>query len=117
MNYHSQFHQFSTQFFENIKNVEDTTTYDEINADFKTQNDEILQMFINQDKGIKDLKPCLVSLERTNNQNSDLLDPIQYLTDEVIHAIFYLLIMKKLHLFLKCNISIVLKHFMVINLF
>lgn len=51
-------------------------------------------MFVKQDKGIKDLKPCLVSLERTNNQNSDLLVPIQHLTDEVIHAIFQFLIIK-----------------------
>lgn len=89
MHYHSQFNQFSSQFFEHIKNAEDTTTYDEINADFKTQNDEILQMFVNQDKEIQDLKPCLVSLERTNNQCSDLLEPIQNLTDEVMHATFH----------------------------
>lgn len=96
MNYHSQFHQFSAQFFENIKDAEDTTIYDEINANFKTQNDEILQMFINQDNGIRDMIPCLVSLERTNNQNSDLLEPIRNLTDEVILAIFHLLVFKKM---------------------
>lgn len=57
--------------------------YDEINVDFNTQNNEISEMFTNQDKGIKDLVPCLQTLERIHLQNSNLLKPIENHTNEV----------------------------------
>lgn len=85
MNYILQCQQFNTQFLENIKNAEDTNIYDEINADFNTQNKEITKMFIKQDEGMQNLEPCLISLERIHKQNSDLLEPIEHLTDEVIY--------------------------------
>lgn len=59
-------------------------TYDEINADFKTQNSEISEMFTKQNKEIKEMEPCLVTLERIHKKNCDLLEPIENLTDEVI---------------------------------
>jgi len=40
-------------------------------------------MFTNQDKGIKDLMPCLVTLERIQLQNFNLLKPIENHTNEV----------------------------------
>jgi len=86
MNYSIQFQQFNAQFLENIENAKDTKTYDKINAEIKTQNNEISEMFTKQDEGIKDMEPCLVSLERIHKNNSDLLEPIEHLTDEVIHA-------------------------------
>lgn len=84
MNYALQFQQFNTQFLENIKNAEDTNVYDEINTNFNTQNKEITEMFIKQDESLKDLDPCLVSLERIHKLNSNLIEPIEQLTDEVI---------------------------------
>lgn len=84
MNYNQQFHQFNTQFFEFMKYAEDTETHDKINADFEIQNDKISDMFTKQEKSIKDMMdPCLVSLERIHNQNSNLLEPIEHLTNEV----------------------------------
>lgn len=68
---------------ENIKNAEDTKIYDELNENFKIQNNEISDMFIKHDKGLKDMEPCLITLERLHKQNSDLLDPIEHITDEV----------------------------------
>lgn len=85
---------YSLQFLESIKIAEDTTRYEEINIDFKTQNDELSQMFIKQDKGIQDLKPCLVSLQRTNEQSSNLLEPIQHLINEVMQTILHLQLTK-----------------------
>lgn len=64
--------------------------YDEINADFKKQNHEISKMFTEQNKGIKDMEPCLKTLERIHKQNSDLLEPIEHLTDEVIQKFYFL---------------------------
>lgn len=84
MNYNLQFQQFNTQFFEYVKNTEDTKTYDEINANFNVQNNEMSEMFTKQDKSLKDIEPCLVSLERIHKQNSDLLEPIEHLTNEVL---------------------------------
>lgn len=84
MNYKLQFQQFDKQFLESIKNAEDTNIYDEINANFNSQNNEILEMFVKQDEGLKDVEPCLVSLERIHKHNSDLIEPIEQLTDEVI---------------------------------
>jgi len=78
-----QCQQFNTQFLEDIQNVEETKTYDEIRLDFNTQNNEISEMFTNQDKGIKDLVPCLLTLERIHLQNSNLLQPIEHRTNEV----------------------------------
>jgi len=40
-------------------------------------------MFTNQDKGIKDLVPCVLTLERIHLQNSNLLEPIEHHTNEV----------------------------------
>jgi len=40
-------------------------------------------MFTNQEKGIKDLVPCLQTLERIHLQNSNLLEPIEQHTNEV----------------------------------
>lgn len=85
MNYALQFQQFNTQFLEHIKNAEDTNIYDEINTNFNTQNNEITEMFVKQDEDLKNLDPCLVSLERIHKQNSDLIEPIEQLTDEVIY--------------------------------
>lgn len=62
--------------------------YDEINTDIKTSNNEISEMFTKQDEGIKDIAPCLVSLDRVHKNNFDLLEPIEHLTHEVIHAVF-----------------------------
>jgi len=83
---------------ENIKNAEDSKTYDKINADIKIQNNELSEMFIKQDEGIKDMAPCLVSLERIHKNNFNLLEPIEHLTDEVICHSFQALI-KKLYFF------------------
>lgn len=58
--------------------------YDEINSDFQIQNTEMSEMFIKQNKCVKDIEPCLVTLERIHKQNSNLLEPIEHLTDEVI---------------------------------
>lgn len=89
MNYNLQCQQFSTQFLDDIKNAEDVKIFDELSKDFKTQNNEMSEMFMIQDKEIKDMEPCLVSLERTHKQNSDLLEPIEHLTDEVYPCIAY----------------------------
>lgn len=83
MNYNIQFQQFNTQFLENIKNAENTKTFDEINENFKIQNNEITDMFIKHDTVVKDMEPCLSTLEKIHKQNSNLLQPIEYLTDEV----------------------------------
>jgi len=40
-------------------------------------------MFTNQDKGIKDLMPCLLTLERIHLQNSNLIKPIEHNINEV----------------------------------
>lgn len=90
MNYNLHFQQFSSQLLENIKDAEDTKLYDEINADFITQNNEISEMFIKQDKCVKDIEPCLETLGRIHKQNSDLLEPIENLTHEVICSFNYL---------------------------
>lgn len=76
--------QFNNQFLENIENIEDTKTYDEIIVDFKTQDNKLSEMFTTQNKGIQDIKPCLVSLERVHKQNSNLFEPIEHLIDEVM---------------------------------
>ncbi|XP_022161919.1 kinesin-like protein KIF11 [Myzus persicae] len=81
-NYTLQCQQFNTQFLENIQNAEETKKYDEINLEFNTQNNEISEMFTNQDKGIKDLVPCVLTLERIHLQNSNLLEPIEHHTNE-----------------------------------
>lgn len=78
-----QFQQFNTQFLENIQNAEETKVYDEIHSEFNTQNNEISEMFTNQDKGIKDLIPCLQTLERIHLQNSNLIKPIEHNINEV----------------------------------
>lgn len=83
MDYTLQFQKFNTQFLENIKNAEDTKTFDEINADFKIQNNEASKMFTQQNEAMKIMEPCVISLERINQQNSDLLKPVEILTDEV----------------------------------
>lgn len=83
MNYNLQCQQFSTQFLDDMKNAEDTKSFDELNKDFKTQNNEMSKMFIVQNNGIKEMEPCLVVLERILQQNSELLEPIKHLTDEV----------------------------------
>lgn len=83
INYSLQFQQFNTQFLESIHNAEETKAYDEIHLEFNTQNNELSEMFTNQDKGIKDLIPCLQTLERIHLQNSDLLEPIEQHTNEV----------------------------------
>lgn len=83
LDYSLKFQQFNTQILENIKNAEDTKTFDEINADFKIQNNKVSEMFTKQNEEIKIMEPCLVSLERINQQNSDLLKPIELLTEEV----------------------------------
>lgn len=83
MKFTLQCQQFNTQFLENIENAGDTKNYNEINENFKTQNNEISNMFTKQIDGIKDIKPCLISLENVHKQNSALLEPIQHLTDEV----------------------------------
>lgn len=57
--------------------------YDEINLDFQIQNTEISKMFTKQEECVKDIEPCLVTLERIHKQNSNLLEPIEHLTDEV----------------------------------
>lgn len=57
--------------------------YDEIHSEFNTQNNEISEMFTNQDKGIKDLMPCLLTLERIHLQNSNLIKPIEHNINEV----------------------------------
>ncbi|KAL5244371.1 hypothetical protein ACI65C_011781 [Semiaphis heraclei] len=82
INYNLQCQQFNTQFLENIQNAEETKAYDEIHSEFKTQNNELSEMFTNQDKGIKDLVPCLQTLERIHLQNSNLLEPIERHTNE-----------------------------------
>jgi len=41
-------------------------------------------MFTKQDQCTKNMEPCLTTLQRIHKQNSDLLDPIKQLTDEVI---------------------------------
>lgn len=89
INYNVQFQQFNIQFLENIKNAENTKTYDEINEDFKIHNNEISDMFIKHDMGVKDMKPCLSTLERIHRENSNLLEPIENLTDEVTYILYY----------------------------
>lgn len=91
MKYILQCQQFNTQFLENIEKAEDTTNYNEINEDFKTQNNEISDMFTKQIEEIKNMKPCLSSLESVHKQNSDLLEPIQHLTDEVNNVFLLIL--------------------------
>jgi hypothetical protein len=76
--------QFNAQFLDNIKNIEDTKSYDEIIVDFKTQDNKLSEMFTTQNKGIQDIKPCLVSLEKVHEQNCNLLQPIEHLIDEVM---------------------------------
>lgn len=82
LNYSLQFQQFNTQFLENIQHAEETKVYDEIHSEFNTQNNEISEMFTNQDKGIKDLMPCLLTLERIHLQNSNLIKPIEHNINE-----------------------------------
>ncbi|XP_025204037.1 kinesin-like protein KIF11 [Melanaphis sacchari] len=82
LSYSLQFQQFNAQFLENIQNAEETKVYDEIHSEFNTQNNEISEMFLNQDKGIKDLIPCLQTLERIHLQNSDLVKPIEHNINE-----------------------------------
>ncbi|XP_026810983.1 kinesin-like protein KIF11-B [Rhopalosiphum maidis] len=82
LNYSLQFQQFNTQFLENIQNAEETKVYDEIHSEFNAQNNEISEMFTNQDKGIKDLMPCLLTLERIHLQNSNLIKPIEHNINE-----------------------------------
>lgn len=84
INFTSNFEKFNTQFLENFENIEDTKSYNEISVDFKTQDSKLSEMFTTQDKGMQDIKPCLVSLERVHKQNCNLLKPIEDLTDEVI---------------------------------
>lgn len=99
MNYNLQCQQFSLQFIENIENAEDTKTYDAINADIKTQNNELTEMFTKQEKCVKDMEPCLESLERIHKENSNLLEPIENLTDEVIYLFLFCFIITILSLF------------------
>ncbi|XP_027847145.2 kinesin-like protein KIF11 [Aphis gossypii] len=82
LNYSLQFQQFNTQFLENIQNAEETKVYDEIHSEFNTQNNEISDMFTNQDKGIKDLMPCVLTLEKIHLQNSNLIKPIEHNINE-----------------------------------
>lgn len=51
-------------------------------------------MFTDQDKGLKDLEPCLLTLEKINLQNSNLLKPIEQLTDDVSNNICNIFITK-----------------------
>ncbi|VVC37337.1 Kinesin motor domain, conserved site,P-loop containing nucleoside triphosphate hydrolase,Kinesin motor [Cinara cedri] len=82
VNYNLQCQQFSTKFLDDITNAEDTKSFDELNNKFKTQTLEMSEMLTIQDKEIKDMEPCLVSLERIHKQNAELLEPIEHLTDE-----------------------------------
>lgn len=84
VNFTLKFKQFNTEILENIENIEDTKSFDEIRVDLNTQDNKLSEMFSTQDKVIQDMKPCLVSLERVHEQNCNLLKPITHLTDEVI---------------------------------